>query len=598
MTASFIENNIAVARNERPADLTIRNAEVFNVFTGLFTRADVLVADDRVAAVLPLNEGGSSGSLPARDTVEGTGCRLVPGFINAHVHIESSHLCPEEFTGVLAACGVTAVIADPHEVCNVMGLAGLEYMINATEDAPARVYFMLPSCVPASPLDTAAHTLAAEDLLPWLEHPRVIGLGEMMNYPGLLHRSPDVMAKLETVHRLNVERFGALRGLSIDGHAPLVNGRDLQAYVAAGVSSDHEASTVAEASERLALGMGLMMREGSSVKNLLDLIPALTPSTFSQCMLCTDDRHVGDLLELGCINYMVRLLAEDGRLPLADILRMAGWNTARHFSLAHTGAIAPGYKADFALYPNPGDWKPSMVWQGGRLVAENGRPVAVTPRIVAHEAGLRNTVRIASLDDKSLAVPDPGGPVKVIGAIPRQIITQKLEAVLPSQNGMLTADPAQDIAKLAVFERHTASGRVGRGFVKGMGLARGALASTVSHDTHNLIVLGMNDADMLLAARALQEAGGGQIACLGGKILALLRLPLAGLLSDAPAAEVLAEQRKLHETARELGAAEGIDPFMTLAFMGLSVIPSLKLTDCGLVDVDAFAFTALRADAE
>lgn len=584
-----IRNLIAVARGKLAANLAVRNVRVFNVFTGEFRPGDVLCANGHVAAIV---EAGSEDARKAANCVDGANGYLTPGFIDAHVHIESSHLCPEHFTSVAAAAGVTGIIADPHEICNVMGLPGLEYMLEATQNTPATVYFMLPSCVPASALGEAAQTLSAEDLGPFLKHERVLGLGEMMNYPGLLHRDEGVMRKLEAVHRYNEGRFGRQAGRLVDGHAPYVAGRDLQAYAAAGVSSDHEASTVEEAAERLALGMGLMMREGSSVKNLLDLVPAVTPSTVWNCMLCSDDRHVVDLMREGSVNWMVRKLVKDKRLPLADILRMASWNAARHFNLRDLGAVAPGYLASFALYPDLESWRPRMVWNRGHLVGKDGAccAEAATNRAPA----LRGRVRIPQgTGPESLRVADKGCAIRLIGIVPDQIITKNETIHLEGRNGFLEASPDKDIAKLAVFERHHETGRIGLGFVRGMGLRHGALASTVAHDAHNLIVMGMNDADMLLAINTLKDAGGGQIACRDGKVLALLPLPLAGIFSDAPADVVLEEQNSLFAAAVSLGLAKGVDPFMNLAFLSLEVIPSLKLTDAGLVDVEAFAHVPL-----
>lgn len=584
-----LSQRIAVARGEAPADAAICNAQVFNAFTGEFALCDVLLSAGHIACVLPAGQAGGPSPLQSLDA---GGRYLVPGFIDAHVHIESSHLCPEEFLALAASNGVSSVVADPHEVCNVMGTAGLDYMLEASEGGPARAFFMLPSCVPASPLEEAAHTLTAGDLAPYLERERVLGLGEMMNYPGVYSREPGVMEKLGLLDEYNARRFGPLQGKSLDGHAPMAGGRDLQAYLAAGISSDHEAGTAQEARERLEAGMGLMLREGSSAKNLLDLVPGIAGNTVYQCMLCTDDRHAGDLMEQGSINYLVRLLVRDGRLPLADILRMAGYNTARHFGLKGLGAIAPGWLADFALYPDLESWRPDLVWCRGRLVAEGGRPVQAVSKLRAEN--LRGSVRLApSAGPQSLKVPDQKRPVRVIGALPRQIVTRALVENLPGRNGLLEADPALDIAKAAVFERHRASGRVGLGFVRGLGLGRGALASTVSHDSHNLIVLGMNDEDMWLAVSALREAGGGQAVCAGGQVKALLPLPLAGIFSDAPLAEMLEQQERLHAAVRELGLAPGMDPFMTLAFISLGVIPSLRLTDGGLVDVEAFKMTGL-----
>jgi adenine deaminase len=417
----------------------------------------------------------------------------------------------------------------------------------------------------------------------------------MMNYPGVLHCTAEVMDKLETVQAYNEAAFGPLTGLCMDGHAPLVLGRDLQAYAAAGVSSDHESSTPEEAEQRLAAGMGLMLREGSSAKNLLDLVPAITASTIRQCMLCTDDKHAADLAAEGGVNAGVRMLAADGRLQLADILRMAGYNAARHFGLRDVGAVSPGYRADFALYGDLTGWRPNKVWKRGRLVAEGGRPVRVPARAGADK--LRNSVRLGgTVGPAAFRVVDTGKPVRVIATVPGQILTRKEQARLPAREGFLQADPERDIAKLAVFERHKASGRVGLGFVRGMGLRRGALASTVSHDSHNLIVMGMNDEDMLLATETLRECGGGLTACLAGQVQALLPLPLAGIFSDLPTAEVLAAQKALHEASKSLSSAQGMDPFMNLAFLSLAVIPSLKLTDKGLVDGDAFAYVPLETE--
>lgn len=596
----IVKSMVETAKGKAEADLCIENARVFNVFTGEFLAADVLSVAGRVAAVLPARGAKDH---PARKRVEAGGKLLVPGFIDSHVHIESSHLCPREFCRVLAARGVTTIVADPHEICNVMGLEGLRYMIEATRDAPVSVFFMLPSCVPASSLEKGAHTLSAADLAPWLDEPVVIGLGEMMNYPGVVHAEEDVLDKINLLHACNRRRYGPLSGLSLDGHAPLVGGADLQAYAAAGISSDHEASTLEEARERLRSGFALMMREGSSVKNLLDLVPAVDRHTARQCLLCTDDRHIVDLIHEGSINFSVRKLVRDGRVPLPDILRMAGYNAARHFHLRHTGAIAPSYYADFALYADERTWEPEMVWHKGRLVAEKGRALDPIHAGGGSDDALRNSVRLGGelmengvVKKDCLNMEDRGVPVKVITVIPEQIVTRREELYLPAKDGLLQADPGKDIAKLAVFERHGMSGRVGLGFLKGMGLKKGALASTVAHDSHNLIVMGMNDQDMLLAVETLHEAGGGQVACLDGKVLALLRLPLAGLFSDAEAGQVLEEQEELNRAAELLGRGKGIEPFMTLAFMSLGVIPSLKLTDRGLVDVDAFTLTGLYCD--
>ncbi len=587
-----VQELIAVAQYGRPAELAVRGAQVFNVFTGLFEEKDVLVAGGYVAAVL---DPETRTACMAKTIVDGSGQWLVPGFIDAHVHIESGMVDPVEFTNMTAASGVTTLIADPHEIGNVFGAEGIRYMLDATENALSRVFLMLPSCVPASALEKATETLLAADLEPFFGHPRVLGLGEMMNYPGVLGRSPDVMEKLESLQRYNEKYFGPLQGLSVDGHAPCVHGRSLQAYAAAGIRSDHEASTVEEAQARLSAGMGLMMREASGAKNLLDLVPAVTEHTAHLCMLCTDDRHPEDLVEQGSINFLVRTLVEDARLPLATILKMACYNAARLFSLRDTGAIAPGYRADFALYPNLVGWKPRMVWNKGVHVATDGKPVRAAHK--ADASRLRDSVVLAdSVSVDVLRVADKQADVKVMEVVPYQLTTRKCTATLPAAQGVLLADPQQDIAKVAVFERHRRTGRVGVGFVKGMGIRHGAVASTVAHDSHNLAVVGTNDADMFAAVRALQQAGGGLAVCVDGSIVELLPLPLAGLLSDKLLPEVYEMMKKLTHAVHGLGLAKGNDPFMTLAFLSLAVLPSLRLTDCGLVDVDSFAFTSLYVE--
>ena len=591
-----VENLIAVALGQQPADLAIHGAQVFNVFTGEFSKSDVLVVDGFVAAVLPAKKKLEYSAMQA---VDAEGKWLIPGFIDAHLHIESSMLAPLEYANLAALNGVTSIIADPHEICNVLGVNGIRFMLYSTDHACCRTFFMLPSCVPASNLISSHVNLQAKDLDTFLSHPRILGLGELMNYPGLLGCSSEVIEKIEMVRFYNQQTFAPLKGLAIDGHAPFVTGDKLQAYVAAGVHSDHECSTAQEAKERLALGMGVILRQGSGAKNLLDLVPAITPHNEHLCALCTDDRHINDLVEEGGINYMVRKLLEDGRLSLPTILKMASYNAARLFSLDRVGAIAPGYMADFALYPNLKDWKPEKVWLQGELVAENGK----SPQMVSYMGAsgfLYNSVRLdKNISQKKLIIKDKQCEVRVIELIPGQIVTREVHCRLPAQDGNLLADPANDIAKLAVFERHGDSGEegaVGLGFVKGLGIKAGAIASTVAHDAHNLVVAGTNDADMLIAAKALEKSGGGLAVCLDGQILSLLELPLAGLFSALPWAEAYARQKELVSKLPQLGLAEGRDPFMLLSFLCLEVIPKLKLTAYGLVDAEKFALTSLYVE--
>ena len=588
-----VENLIAVALGQQPADLVVRGAQVFNVFTGEFTKSDVLVIDGVVAAVLPF-EGEAHFS--ATQTVNAEGKWLVPGFVDAHLHIESSMVSALEYCNLAALNGVTSIVADPHEICNVLGVKGMRFMLYSTEHACCRTFFMLPSCVPASSLVPHHVSLQTKDLDTFLAHPRVLGLGELMNYPGLLGRASEVVEKIEMIRFYNQQTFAPMKGLVIDGHAPFVTGSKLQAYIAAGVHSDHECSTAAEAKERLAAGMCLMLRQGTGAKNLLDLVPAITSHNEHLCVLCTDDRHINDLVEEGSINLMVRELVKDGRLSLPTILRMASYNAACMFSLANIGAIAPGYMADFALYPNLEEWKPEMVWLQGALVAEKGKSAQV-PAYLGDLEPLYNTVRLPEkMSQKNLIIEDKQCEVRVIELVPGQIVTKELHCTMPSQGKSLLADPENNIAKLAVFERHGGSdpkAGVGLGFVKGLGIKAGAIASTVAHDAHNLVVAGVNDADMFMAVKALEKAGGGLAVCLNGQILSLLELPMAGLFSDRPWADVYAKQKELIASLPKLGLQEGQDPFMLLSFLCLEVIPKLKLTAYGLIDAEEFILTSL-----
>lgn len=587
-----IEKLLAVARGDTPADLAIMGGQVFNSFLGTFEPRDVLIADGHIAAILPWKHPFSDNAFNRQDITDHW---LTPGFIDAHVHIESSMLCPEAFCSLLAQNGVTTIIADPHEIANVLGTVGIDYMLEATEGAAARVFFMLPSCVPASPLGKAAWTLEAEDLRPYFSHPRVLGLAELMNYPGVVNGSPDTLTKILALQAYNAKHFGALRGLVMDGHAPFLSKEQLQGYVACGIHSDHEASTVEEAKERLAAGMGLMMREGSAAKNLLDLVPAVTEYTAHLCMLCTDDRHPEDIAEQGSINALIRALVQQGSLPLPTIINMASYNTARHFSLRDTGAIAPGYRADCAVYPDLQHWRPTHVWNKGVTVCKNALPAPVIPK--ASTTALRGRVVLKDdIGQERLAFLDMKKPVKTIDVLAGQLVTMKGQATLPAQDGFLLADPTQNIAKLAVFERHHGTGRVGVSFIRGLGLKQGAIASTVAHDSHNLVVVGMNDDDMFTAVKALQNVGGGLAVVNEGTVLGIVPLPLAGIFTDRPIAELSEQMHAIKSTAQQLLADEKADPFMTLAFMTLDVIPHIKLTDSGLVDVDAFAFTSPYAE--
>jgi len=563
---------ISVAKKGRAADLVLKGGQVFNVFTGDFVTSDVAIVEGYIAGV---------GQYSGREELDLRGKYVTPGFIDGHVHIESSMVSPAEFARAVVPSGTTTVVADPHEIANVAGLDGIRYMLAASAGLPLRVYVMLPSCVPASPLEHSGAVLGASDLAELMHHPRVLGLGELMNYPGTLAQDEDVLAKID---------LALAAGKLIDGHAPGLGGSQLMAYAAAGIRSDHECTTPEEARERLAAGMHVMLREGSAAQNLADLLPAVDAYTARHCLLATDDRHPGDLIALGSINHLVKKAVEAGTaLPL--VLQMATLNAASYFGLDDLGAIAPGFAADVLVFDDLKSWRPSLVIKAGRIVAEDGKPLFAGREAhdAAADARVRNTVRLKPIDPAQLKIPARSGKARVIGLVPHQIVTRKLILDVPAANGEFMPDPAAGILKLAVFERHNHTGHAAAGLVHGLGLTSGAIASTVAHDSHNLIVIGANDADMLLAAREIERMQGGIAIVKNGRVLKSFPLPLAGLMSDQDIYTVETELAGLRSIARQLGVKPEYDPIFTLAFLSLPVIPALKLTDMGLIDAETFS---------
>jgi adenine deaminase len=567
------------ARGEEKADLLLKNGQVVNVFTGEVLRADVAIADGLIVGVSTEPNTSPGEGYTARETMDLAGRVVCPGFIDGHLHIESTMLSPYQFARAVVPRGTTAVVCDPHEIANVLGLNGIRYMLDASEGLPLTVFVMASSCVPATHLETAGASLTADDLAPLFDHPRVLGLAEMMNFPGVLFGLPDVLAKLEVAHA---------RGVPIDGHSPGLTGRDLQAYIAVGIRSDHECTQLEEAREKLRAGMYLLIREGTTEHNLAELLPIVTPENARRCLLVSDDRHPDDLMERGHMDYSIRLAAREGLNPVTAI-QMVTLNTAERFRLWDRGAVAPGYRADLVVLDSLKTLNIKQVFSGGRLVAENGEmlPTAPPPRLFSRRASVE-----VAWDSLSFEVPAAGERARVIGVVEGQIVTQALELPVKRENGLAVADLDRDVLKMAVIERHNATGNVGLGFVKGMGLRRGALASTVAHDSHNLIVIGTNDADMLAAARAVAEVGGGLAAVADGCVAGQLPLPVAGLMSNEPLETVRAKMDDLLAAARDLGSPLH-NPFMTLSFLALPVIPALKLTDKGLVDVNKFDFVPL-----
>ncbi len=558
-----LQRRLAVARGDESADLVVHGGRVFSVFTREWLDADIAIADGVVAGV---------GSYEGRESLDASGQYVVPGFIDAHMHLESVKLMVDEFARLVLPLGTTAVVADPHEIANVLGVDGVHWLLDATAGLQLDVYFMAPSCVPASPFESPRSALTAGDLESLMRRRRVLGLAEMMNFPGVIEGAPSELEKL------------ALDGARhVDGHAPGLLGAQLQAYAAAGIYSDHEALTVEEGRERLRAGMWLLIREASMARNLRALLPLVEEYGPWRIAFCTDDRDPDDIADSGHINGMVREAVAAG-IAAEDAVLMASHHPALCHGLSRNGAIGPGYDADLLLLPDLVSFRPSTV-------LKRGRPIEDVPRVEIPE-WVRQSVRVAPLTPSDFAVPWDGGSTRAIGLIEDQVVTESLVREPAVVDGHAVADPDRDLAKISVVERHHATGRVGLGFVAGSGLERGALASSVAHDAHNLVVVGMNDRDMAFAVERLADIGGGIVAVDERRVLAECPLPVAGLLSEAPLADVIAQSRACNEAAHELGWS-GATPFLTLSFLGLSVIPHLKITDRGLVDVDRFEIVPL-----
>lgn len=560
----------------------LKNGTIVNVFTDSLEKANVLLDGGKIIGVGEYTDADA-------DVVEDvTGKYICPGFIDGHIHIESSMLQPAEFARACLPHGTTAIVADPHEIANVSGLMGIIYMLEASANIPMTVYVMIPSCVPATPFDEAGAVLSADDIKTLFDHPRVLGLGEMMNYPGVLYDDEETVKKLKATRKA---------GLIINGHAPLLSGRDLDKYISAGIFDDHECSNVDEALERVRKGQWVMVRQGTAARNLKSLLPLFEEPYCRRCLLVTDDKHPADLLNHGHIDSIIREAVQAGKSPVVGI-RMATLQAAQRFGLEGVGAVAPGYAADLLILDDLESVQVRDVYRRGEKVVCDGLTVPFErPNIRADVwKTVRNSFYLAPLRESDFAIEPKGNRCRVIKMIPDQLITDEeiMELDFSRNNGV---DPERDILKLAVIERHMDSGHIGKGFISGMGLRSGAIASSVAHDSHNLIVVGTNDADMTVAANRIRELGGGLVVVNHGKVLAEMPLPIGGLMGKQPA-DVMAQQNeevrsKVHD---ELGVPKDREPFMSMAFVSLPVIPALKMTTKGLVDVNNFRLVPLFVD--
>jgi adenine deaminase len=563
---------IATARGQTPADLVLKNASLVNVFSEEVYRTDIAIQAHTIVGL---------GDYEGRETIDLHGRFAMPGFINGHVHVESTMLPIPEYARTVVPHGTTTIIIDPHEIANVMGIDGVKLMLASSKSTPLGVFAVLPSCVPASPFETPGATLEAYDLNGMLEKRRVLGMGEIMNYPGVLMGDSTVLDKMKLVEN---------QRLVVDGHAPGLSGKDLNAYVAAGVLSDHESITVEEAEEKLRLGMWLMVRQGSTEKNLAALLPAIKALNPHRCMFVTDDRHPGDLLREGDMNSLVRLAVAEGLNPIKAI-QMATINPAEYFHFRDIGAVAPGFVADIIITDDLSEFNVDTVIKRGKVVAHQGKPLFEAQNVDFSSA--MHTVNIRPLTADSFRIPGRAGPVRIIGLVPHQVTTESLMENAPITAGEITADVGRDILKLAVVERHHATGNVGLGLVKGFGLTAGAFASSVAHDHDVVGVVGANDADMRAAVEKVVAMQGGLAVARDGVILEALPLSIAGLMSPLPIQRVHDKLSRLERVIADLGG-KAEHPFMSLAFLALSVIPALKLTDKGLVDVTRFCFVPLQ----
>ncbi|WP_019910058.1 adenine deaminase [Paenibacillus sp. HW567] len=576
---NLLARRIQVAGKQIPADLVIKGGKIVNVFTGELMEGDIAIVDGYIAGI---------GSYEGKRTADAAGKWIIPGLIDGHVHIESSMLTPQEFAKVVLQHGVTAVVTDPHEIGSVAGVKGIEYMLERSNDLPVDIFVMLPSCVPATTFETCAAELKAADLNPLYANPKVLGLAEVMDFPALAGPDSGMLDKLS----------GALdQGKLIDGHAAGIAREDVNIFRAAGIRTDHECINAEEAKQRLDLGMYLMIREGTAAKDLEALLPAVTAQNARRCLFVTDDKLIDDLLEEGSVDHNIRLAISKGLNPITAI-QMATLNAAECFGLQDRGAIGPGYRADLVLLDDLNSLSIAEVYKHGECVVVQGKPVteafpgntaAETPKTIIESC------RLTDFQLGNLAIPLQSDTCNVIGIIPNSIVTRHLKEKVQVKNGLFAPSVLHDQLKLAVVERHTGTGNIGLGIVKGFGFAKGAIASSVAHDSHNIIAAGVSDQELFTAIRHIAAMNGGLTVVSGDTILASLPLPVAGLLSEQGYEQVYAEMKQLYAALREIGAPEHFNPFLALSFLALPVIPELKLTDRGLFDFASYSHIGIEA---
>lgn len=578
MDKAKLKKLIDTASGRIPADLCIKNARVVDVFNKSVFQGDVYIAEGLFAGF------GAEGFPKALKEIDARLAYMAPGFIDSHVHIESSHLCPSEFSRLVVPCGTTTVIADPHEICNVCGVDGLDYMLSASEGIALSVFLMFPSCVPATPFENAGAVLLAKDIETRINNPRVLGLGELMNFFGVAAADSDILDKLLVAYKA---------GKIIDGHSPGIEGSFLDAYSASGVRTDHECDTPKELEDRIRRGMYVLLRQGSACHNVASLLKGVNARNAERCLYCTDDRQPKSIIEEGHIDNNIRISIKEGLDPITAIA-IATINSASCFGLKDRGAIAPGLRADFVLIDDLESFHVAEVFTEGHHVASNGKYLAFTPHFPTHNVSGMMNVKGFSIDRLALKLKGP--EVRTIDIIPGSVVTNEGRAKVCLDESGIWRRGEDDIIKLAVIERHHGTGNIGLALLRGYGLRNGAVALSIAHDSHNIIVAGDNDNDMEKAVKALIELGGGIVLVKEGRILDSLAHEIAGLMTDQSGDAVSAKLAHMHALAQsELGIHKDVDPVMTLCFMALPVIPALKLTDLGLFDVTKFAFTTIEA---